>query len=758
MMDGILQQTDEILSKEPHPFITLTPAKMLETLVIGQLTSAVDKEVFMASSIERIKKMNLDGNLEAHFTSEAFLSAQFARLHAEQHQKEESIIDTSIAILEETDPKSVEKGKSIGECIAHSPKLVILDGGPGAGKSFGLGTAVEELDLDDKREEIVCLGATPTAAADLRSDLTKRDDNKNPTSVPEGGYTVAEMLLEGSEANKKWTAMMKDFERRGVKPVIMVDESGLLSTEEMEGLLKAVQGRSKKLVLAGDSRQIPPDQGSQPFAILAQSFKNTPAYVNAPYVYRQGLMAEKAITSGIYHGKNNPMEDGCSIDEDKAAEFLSEAVNAGRFSGIKFEFEYTDNDGKKQKGGFKEYIKQNYPGKEGMADFIAELSEMAKSVKPQDLIGLLKDGQEAEKNTYSKKDEDKKKGIKEGDSKCPLKSEEALKKYLCAVLICQNMGVCAYDALGQVKENQGNDEEIYKTVADAYTDKESGYAKLTSKSVIELNKEQTKLEEMLEQEKLLKQQAPNDEELKALAKAIKKQRGIVNNTAGNGFKKGRLTITATPEEAEKANDTIREARYGKDLELHIGEPLLFDDGTKRLATAEDVAKAKENNGVLPKGCKFAYAMDVKSTQGLSQKGPTDMMVRGETMLNWQGGEILVGASRHKETSAFRILISSETDKKTLFEQSEHQYAAGRNITAPYSQRLNEAAKKFNPERRFSPKRSLSYKLGKGFFEDKKIVNIMPLQTKLKIEAQKQQEAALKELRTYHQKKKNAPSR
>ncbi|MBO4519626.1 MAG: AAA family ATPase [Alphaproteobacteria bacterium] len=687
--------------------LKLSPEDRLEYHIFHEL-AALGLDNFKAKALERINAMGgLTPEQRAKFSSDEYLNSAFESVKAAQKQNEEKIIDLAVKKLESTvkSPgrrKKRETASTIGEKVAAGPDLVILDGGPGAGKSFGLNVTAQALGLDEQREGIFCAGATATAGKDLRDDMTRKVKEEEVTeerkkddiiSKPQGMYSIKEMMTKGTEGWNAW----QEAKKQNPPVILIVDEAGLLDDEELCWVLNEAPGR---VILAGDCRQIPPAKGNQPFALLVESMRDTPAYVNAPYVYRQGLLAEKAITSGIYNGQNNSMEENCSINTELANDFLKEAINAGKGSGIKFE--YTTKNG--EIGGLSEYIeetytvdnadKDKYPDKTEkeikLMKFIADLAKEAETMHKKDLNSIIEEGQKSELNTYSK-DEAKAAGKEEGDSKEPITDPKKMTRYLAAVMVCQKMGACAYDALGRVEEVEPQVKGVSaKQLADAEAQVETFYETVAHKyAQTDISKTAQDIETAFKELKDLREQNADPEK-------IEKAEGKLAGLTGKGFKKGPLAITVTEKEAEDFNKAVRAERYGKKEgdepePLHVGEPIIFKDGTKRLATPADVEAAQKNGG-MPKDCKFAYALDAKSTQGLSHSGPVEMLVRKETQALWQGGEILVGASRHKGTAKFKILFESGVDKAAFYEQSTYQFIEERNISAAQDERLKKAAK------------------------------------------------------------------
>lgn len=513
----------------------------------------------------------------------------------------------------------------IGESIAKGPHLTILDGGPGAGKSFSLGKS-----MDAAGAPVICLGATESAAAGLYGDMAKisrEHAEKGEKSVPVlGGLTVDQFLNPRTSEEKIKRNKIDMMFRSDPKPILMVDESGLLGHKEMDAILNHANMRGVKIILAGDSQQIPPEKG-QPFKILAESLKDTPAYVNAPYVFRQGDFIDKAITSGVYHGNNS---DQPAISTAMAVEFMIAAYDVGD---PKFSDRTYTKDGKEKEFTFKQYMQEKYAGMDKAAATAAYVGEL--SGKAQDFFGgskekilaALKAGPSAEQDENGHLQYD---------------------KYVCAALMCQTMGIQAYDLRGKIRTEDNAADAAALDFAENYMKSlEEGRAKRQNKENKTAQKE-----------------------------------GRAPVTVGFEYPDGKLAITATKEEAKELNMAIRR-KMGKTEPLTEGEPIILADGKRMLATRDQA----ENP---PAGFAFAYALDVTTTQGMSQNGKVTMIVSKETQNNLQGGEILVGATRHK--GDFEIRISADADKDKFFKDSEKQFAAVRIKSSEFVPDLYLAAK------------------------------------------------------------------
>lgn len=542
----------------------------------------------------------------------------YNRFSKEYNDLEHGICDAAKKLVKTNDGVTVSPEQKsrlgindIGENIAKGPHLTILDGGPGAGKSFSLGKSMAAT-----KAPVVCLGATESAAAGLFGDMQKvseeigkrKSTGKNIDVL--GGLTVDQFLKPRSPEEKAKRKEIDDLLRShpDPKPVFMVDEAGLLDHKAIKSMLDYANKMGLKMILAGDSQQIPPEKG-QPFNMLVESLKDTPAYVNAPYVFRQGNFIDKAITSGIYHGNDSTK---MAISEEMAAEFMTAAYDVGD---PKFSDRTHNKNGEEKKFSFKDYMKEKYGNvdkAEAVGMYVKELSGKAEEFFGNDMEKMLT-------------------ALKEGPSaKIDENGNSQYDKYVCAALMCQAMGVRSYDLRGKMNASDNVIDSVARDFADDYT-----------------------LSLLIGQEKREKAEAKKAQE-----------EGRMPEPVDQKYEDGKLAITATKEEADELNAAIRKA-MGKPEKLTEGEPIILADGSRVLASKEQAANP-------PEGFGYAYALDVTTTQGMSQVGKVTMVVTKETQNKWESGEILVGASRHK--GDFEILTTPDVDKEKLFASSSQQQA------------------------------------------------------------------------------------
>ena len=138
----------------------------------------------------------------------------------------------------------------------HQHRGLLLTGGAGTGKT----TRVRELLADERERHTLLLAPTGKAAARLREALS-----------PLPASMRCSTLHRALEANPSG-----GFGRNQQRPidaeVVVVDEVSMVDTQLMQALLEALPSNTR-LVLVGDSAQLPPIGGSSVLEPLEQQLK-----------------------------------------------------------------------------------------------------------------------------------------------------------------------------------------------------------------------------------------------------------------------------------------------------------------------------------------------------------------------------------------------------------------------------------------------------------------------------------------------------
>lgn len=136
--------------------------------------------------------------------------------------------------------------RAVYDYATGAERLAVVQGRAGTGKSYTMGAIREAYERDGYR--VIGLAPTNTVAADMRSDGFVE------------GRTVAAELLRQENDKVAWNA----------RTVIMVDEMGMLSTDDMERLLVRAEAAGAKVIGFGDDRQLQSVARGGMFSHIAQ--------------------------------------------------------------------------------------------------------------------------------------------------------------------------------------------------------------------------------------------------------------------------------------------------------------------------------------------------------------------------------------------------------------------------------------------------------------------------------------------------------
>jgi conjugative relaxase-like TrwC/TraI family protein len=135
--------------------------------------------------------------------------------------------------------------------IAQSHRLVVIEGGPGTGKTALLPPLVDTYRKAFKNGSVICAAEAWLQALQLGSKLQIDE----PLSLQSLISRIAR----------------KQIELGGRKTVIIIDEAGLIPMERMREILRLVERFDVKLILLGDSEQLDPLGAGSSFRLVAKS-------------------------------------------------------------------------------------------------------------------------------------------------------------------------------------------------------------------------------------------------------------------------------------------------------------------------------------------------------------------------------------------------------------------------------------------------------------------------------------------------------
>ena len=142
--------------------------------------------------------------------------------------------------------------------------VITLQGAAGTGKTAIIGYLQKYL---GSKYSFAYMAPTHAATAELAFSTSKIGNQYLPSTI------ASSLVLNASEGTYKFTAKIK--KRLGYNPVIVVDESSMLSPEDVNNLEEAIEDIGGKLIFLGDEKQIPKvDKNNVASKTLSTAFTN----------------------------------------------------------------------------------------------------------------------------------------------------------------------------------------------------------------------------------------------------------------------------------------------------------------------------------------------------------------------------------------------------------------------------------------------------------------------------------------------------
>lgn len=185
----------------------------------------------------KLGRIEIEANWEDIF--DEYLNEMGIKPHPDP-EKEKKIREEKIQALQE---------------LAES-RISVLVGGAGTGKTTVLGALCSHVDVINGG--VLLLAPTGKATVRLSESMGKNADNFEAKNIAQFLNSVG-----GYDTDSKRYLIPEDKIEKHYETVI-IDEASML-TEEMLGSLFAVVGSAKRVILVGDSKQLPPIGAGRPF-------------------------------------------------------------------------------------------------------------------------------------------------------------------------------------------------------------------------------------------------------------------------------------------------------------------------------------------------------------------------------------------------------------------------------------------------------------------------------------------------------------
>ena len=245
--------------------------------------------------------------LATEYGIKAFIQQEEKTLKAQAAAKEKGQKSRKQAL-------SMEQRAAVIHTLSSNDNVISIRGQAGVGKSFLLGTLVNELN----KHRVTPVALAPTAAAS-RGSLRQSGEENNIKALKEAN-TLA-MFLSDSKTGK-------ELRSKAQGGLIILDEAGLASVPDMLQLMEQAQKLGSRVLLMGDTRQLSSVQRGDALRLLEDD----------------GLIP--AELKEIHRQKKNPVYKAIveKLAQGKAAEGLESARKAKCVVEVKSQFKEDEDN------------------------------------------------------------------------------------------------------------------------------------------------------------------------------------------------------------------------------------------------------------------------------------------------------------------------------------------------------------------------------------------------------------------------------
>ena len=244
----VLRDNGEYLRENPNEVLSLLAAEGRAVWTQRDIDRVIHRHTLDDEQFQSVRAAVSQSPQLVHLEGERFTSA--AVLDAEQRMLECARRLHAKALhavaLGESDPRLNADQRAAVRALCGGGDLQIIEGAPGTGKSFMLRGAVEA--WHDKGYRVIAGGVQSFQVAGFARDA---------------GITEAGSLA-------RWLTLWEHEQQcLDASTVMVIDEAGMVGTEQMQRVLEEVERAGAKLILVGDRHQLPPIQHGSPFRLLA---------------------------------------------------------------------------------------------------------------------------------------------------------------------------------------------------------------------------------------------------------------------------------------------------------------------------------------------------------------------------------------------------------------------------------------------------------------------------------------------------------
>jgi Ti-type conjugative transfer relaxase TraA len=247
------QRNRDVLEKNPEEFLkVLTRVEGRSTWTTRDMIRVADRycdtpEQFdrLMTAVQRSPHLSRIEGFSDRFTSAEVIAVEQLLFERSSELASIAVGDRALSL----DRRLSDAQRAAAQRIVCGPALVCIEGHPGSGKSFAAAAAVQQLKREGKR--VITVGYSAKQSREFAAEAGI--DNV---------ITVDGLLTAWQHGAKKWEL--------GPNDVLVVDEAGMVGTRDMLSIISATERAKARVVLVGDSAQLPAIRHGAPFRALSE--------------------------------------------------------------------------------------------------------------------------------------------------------------------------------------------------------------------------------------------------------------------------------------------------------------------------------------------------------------------------------------------------------------------------------------------------------------------------------------------------------
>jgi Ti-type conjugative transfer relaxase TraA len=295
--DAIAQDNGEHLKENPDEFLKLLPAEGRAVWTQRDMDRVAHRYTLDDEQFQQLRASVAQSPHLIHLEGGKFTSARV--LETEQKLLESAQVlhgrSSHFVHAKNLDPRLNSDQQAAVKSLCEGGDLVIVEGAPGVGKSFMLKDAVNAWRSDGYR--VIAGGLQSFQAANFARDA----------GIKESGSLA------------RWeTLWAHEKQQLGSKTVMVIDEFGMVGTEQAQRILAKAEAAGAKICLIGDRHQLPAIQHGAPLRLLADEL----GAQQIKDIVRQDSEWHREAIKDIRAGREDKgfeafKAHGCIVEKDK---------------------------------------------------------------------------------------------------------------------------------------------------------------------------------------------------------------------------------------------------------------------------------------------------------------------------------------------------------------------------------------------------------------------------------------------------------